>query len=142
MLRRKEASFGADFVPMNPTTCTLQDEETMDRIIESRLADYPALAPPADSGTVASLPPARPLPPTRAARPARSRGAFFQGGRGSRRGRWILSGLCVAVATLSIVASAHFAEPAFDSATIAGNAGPALFASTMQAPSFVVARRR
>jgi len=50
--------------------------------------------------------------------------------------------LCVAVATISIVASAHFAEPAFDSAAITGNAGPALFASTMQAPSFIVARRR
>jgi hypothetical protein len=142
MLRRKEASFGADSVPMDATTCTLQDEETMDRIIERRVADYPALAPPADSGTVASLPPAQPLPPTRAARPARSRGAFFQGRRGSRPARWIFSALCIAVATISIVASAHFAEPAFDSAAITGNSGPALFASTMQAPSFVVARRR
>ena len=114
----------------------------MDRIIERRLADYPALAPPADSGTVASLPPAQALPPTRAARPARSRGAFFKGGGGSRPARWVFSALCVAVATISIVASAHFAEPAFDSAAITGNAGPALFASTMQAPSFVVARRR
>jgi hypothetical protein len=53
-----------------------------------------------------------------------------------------LSALCVAVAAISIVASAHFAEPAFDAAAITGNAGPALFASTMQAPSFIVARRR
>ena len=113
----------------------------MDRITELRHPEYPAPAPPADSGAVASLPPARPLPPTRAARPARSRGAFFQGGRGSGPARWILSALCVAVATISIVASAHFAEPAFDAAAITGNAGPALFASTMQAPSFIVARR-
>ena len=114
----------------------------MDRIIERRPAGYPALARPADSGSAASLPPARPLPPTRAARPARSRGDSFQGGRGLRPARWIWSALCVAVATISIVASAHFAEPAFDSAAITGNAGPALFASTMQAPSFIVARRR
>jgi hypothetical protein len=127
---------------MDTTTCTLLDEETMDRIIERRLKDYPAMAPPADSGPAASRPPAHPLPPTRAARPARSRGAFFQGGRGSRPARWILSALCVAVATISVVASAHFAEPAFDAAAITGNAGPALFASTLQAPSFVVARRR
>jgi hypothetical protein len=126
---------------MDTTTCTLQDEDIMDRIIEFRPPGYPAEARSADSGT-ASLPPVQPLPPTRAARPARSRGAFFQGGRGSRPARWILSALCVAVAAVSIVASAHFAEPAFDAAAITGNAGPALFASTMQAPSFIVARRR
>jgi hypothetical protein len=127
---------------MDRTTCTLQDEEIMDRINELRNLGYPAPARPANSDTAASLPPAQPLPPTRAARPARSRGAFFQGCRGSRKARWILSVLCVAVATISIVASAHFAEPAFDAAAITGNAGPALFASTMQAPSFIVARRR
>ena len=114
----------------------------MDRLIELRNLGSPTPARPADSDTAASLPPAQPLPPTHAARPARSRGAFFQGSRGSRKARWILSALCVAVATISIVASAHFAEPAFDAAAITGNAGPALFASTMQAPSFIVARRR
>jgi len=120
-----------------------KDEEIMDRIIERRRVRYPAApAQPDDSGVTGSLPPARSLPPTRAARPARSRGAFFEGGRGSRKARWILSAVCVAVATISIVASAHFAEPAFDAAAITGNAGPALFASTMQAPSFIVARRR
>src|SRR6185295_12034416 len=65
---------------MDATTCTLQDEETMDRIFELRHPEYPAPAPPADSGTDGSLPPASPLPPTRAARPARSRGAFSGGG--------------------------------------------------------------
>ncbi len=128
--------------PMDTTTCTLQDEEIMDRTIEGRHPGCPVQAGPEDSGTAVSSPPAQPLPPTRAARPARSRGAFFQGGRGSRKARWILSAVCVAVATISIVASAHFAEPAFDAAAITGNAGPALFASTMQAPSFIVARRR
>lgn len=114
----------------------------MDRIIERRHAEYPATAPPADSGTVASLPPARPLPPTRAARPARSRGAFFRSGRGPRPARWFLSALCVAVAAIWIVAGVEFAKPVFDAAAITGNTGPALFASTMQPPSFIVARRR
>ena len=114
----------------------------MDRIIERGRVRYPAApAHPDDSGATGSLPPARPLPPTRAARPARSRGAFFQDGRGSRKARWILSAVCVAVATISIVASAHFAEPAFDAAVIS-NAGPGLVASTTQAPSFIAARRR
>jgi hypothetical protein len=114
----------------------------MNRIIELRHPGYSAQARPGASGSSASLTPAKPLPPTRAARPARSRGAFSRGGRGSRPARWFLSALCVAIATISIVASAHFAEPAFDAAAITGNAGPALFASTMQAPSFIVARRR
>jgi hypothetical protein len=127
---------------MDATTCTLQDEETMDRIIELRHPEYPAPAPPADSGTDASLPPGSPLPPTRAARPARSRGAFFGGGGHSRPGRWFFSALCAAAAALWIVAGAEFAEPAFNTAAFTGNTGPALFASTMQAPSFIVARRR
>jgi hypothetical protein len=127
---------------MDTTTCTLQDEEIMDRIIELRRPGYPGQVRRVDSDSAAPLTPVQPLPPTRAARPARSRGAFFRGGRGSRPGRWFLSALCVAIATISIVASAHFAEPAFDTAAITGNAGPALFASTMQAPSFIVARRR
>jgi hypothetical protein len=120
----------------------LQDEETMDRIFERRHPEYPATAPPADSGTDASLPPASPLPPTRAARPARSRGAFSRGGGRSRPGRWFLSALCIAAAALWIVAGAEFAQPAFNAVAFTGNTGPALFASTMQAPSFVLARRR
>ena len=114
----------------------------MDRIIERRHAGYPAQVPPAGSGTVAPLPPDRPLPPTRAARPARSRGGFFQGDGRPRPGRRILNALCIAAVTISIVASAEFAQPAFDAAAVIGNAGPALFASTAQAPSFIVARRR
>jgi len=114
----------------------------MDRIIERRRVRYPAApAQPDDSGVTGSLPPARSLPPTRAARPARSRGAFFEDGSRSRPARWIFNALCVALATLSIVASARFGEPAFDAAVVTSNAGPALVASTTQAPSFIAARR-
>jgi hypothetical protein len=126
---------------MNATTCTLQDE-TMNRIVELRTADYPAPAGAAEPGMAARVQPADPLPPTRAARPARSRGAFFQRGGRSRPGRWILSMVCIAAAAVSIVASAHFVEPAFNAAARISNSGPALFASTLQAPSFVIARRR
>jgi hypothetical protein len=126
---------------MNATICTLQDEETMDRIIKLRTADYPAPAGAAEPGTATRVP-ADPLPPTRAARPARSRGAFFQRGGRSRPGRWILSIVCIAATAVSIVASAHFVEPAFNAAARISNSGPALFASTMQAPSFIIARRR
>jgi hypothetical protein len=127
---------------MDASAPRIKDEEIMDRIIEHRRARYSARADPADSGTAASSPPARPLPPTRAARPARSRGAFFQGGSRSRSARWMLNALCIAIATISIVASARFAEPAFESSIITGNAGPALVASTTQAPPFVIAPRR
>ena len=40
----------------------------MDRIIELRNLGHPAQAGPDDSDTAASLPPAQPLPPTRARR--------------------------------------------------------------------------
>jgi len=107
----------------------------MDRIVEHRRTGDPARAPGADADS--TQPPAHPLPPTRAARPTRSRGIFFQDGQRARRGRWILNTLFVAAATISIVASAHFAKPVFDSAVISGNAGPGLIASTTQAPAFV-----
>jgi hypothetical protein len=45
--------------------------------------------------------------------------------------------MCIALATLSIVASAHFAQPAFDAVAISDNAGPALFASTTQGLPFI-----
>lgn len=80
---------------------------------------------------------ARRLPPTRAARSARSRGIF------SRlaslwRDHWIGNALCVALATLAIAASAHFAQPAFDAAARSGNAGPELLASALRAPAFLI----
>jgi hypothetical protein len=41
---------------------------------------------------------------------------------------------------LSIVASAEFAGPAFDAAVVSGNVGPALVASAMRAPAFLLGR--
>lgn len=84
-------------------------------------------------------PPARHLPPTRAARSARSRGVFFPADRRLRLGRWLANLVCIALATLTVFASAHFAEPALDAAAITRNAGPELMASAMRAPSFLVA---
>jgi hypothetical protein len=53
----------------------------------------------------------------------------------------LLNALFLAAATISIVASAHFAEPVFDAAVISRNVGPGLVASTAQAPAFVAPRR-
>jgi hypothetical protein len=111
----------------------------MDRLVEHRRVGNPSQAPGADADP--NLTPAHPLPPTRAARLTRSRGIFFQLGGVARPGRWILSALCVAAVTISIVASVRFAEPVFDSAIISGNAGPGLIATTTQAPAFVAPRR-
>lgn len=101
----------------------------------------PAAPTQESSAGVDPTPPAHPLPPTRAARQTRSRGVFFQRSGAARPGRWIVSALFVAAVTVSIVASAHFAEPAFDAAVISNNAGPALVASTSQPPAFVAPRR-
>ena len=100
-----------------------------------------AVEPPARPFRGIATPPARSLPPTRAARPARSRGVFFGAGRRSRWGRWVLNALCVALVTLSIVASAHFAVPAFEAAAINGNVGPELLASATSPPSFLLTSR-
>jgi hypothetical protein len=80
------------------------------------------------------------LPPTRAARPARSRGIFFAGGWHSRLGRWARHAGCIALATLVLATSAHFAVPAFNAAATNGNAGPELLASATRTPSFLTAR--
>ncbi|HEX8010508.1 MAG TPA: hypothetical protein VF814_06180 [Casimicrobiaceae bacterium] len=77
------------------------------------------------------------MPPTRAARTPRSRGLFFAGGSHSRLGRWIVNALCIALAAVSILAGAQFAEPVINAAAVTGNVGPALFASAMRAPAFV-----
>jgi hypothetical protein len=55
-------------------------------------------------------------------------------------GHWIVNGLCIAMVALSIVASAEFAGPAFDAAVVSGNVGPALVASAMRAPAFLLGR--
>jgi hypothetical protein len=60
----------------------------------------------------------------------------------SRLGHRIVNALCIAMAAISIVATAQFAEPAFDAAVASGNAGPALVASAMRAPAFLFARSR
>jgi hypothetical protein len=86
--------------------------------------------------------PARHLPPTRAARPARSRGVFFVSRWRARLGRWARSGACLAIATLTIATSAHFVQPAFDAAAINGNSGPELLASATRAPAFLTAPAR
>jgi hypothetical protein len=62
--------------------------------------------------------------------------------RHSRLGHWIVNALCIAFAAISIVATAQFAEPAFDAAVVTGNVGPALVASAMRAPAFLLTRSR
>ena len=66
------------------------------------------------------------LPPTRAARPARSRGIFF-GGRLAGIARWVAGAVCVAVAAISIAATA---PRVLDAPGAFLHPGPALFAAT------------
>ena len=115
-----------------------------DRSVSGKSTDV-AAEPPAQrawhrrlaAGGIQAPPSLPSLPPTRAARPARSRGAFFR--IASRwRGHWLGNVVCVVVATFAIVASAHFAQPAFERAALSGNAGPELLASAMRAPTFVI----
>jgi len=53
------------------------------------------------------------------------------------RAEWLGHALCFVLVTLVIAASAHFAEPAFDSSALSSNVGPELLASTMRAPAFL-----
>jgi hypothetical protein len=78
--------------------------------------------------------PDHPLPPTRAARPPRSRGVFLPPGAHTRLGQWVVNAVCIALAAVSIVAGAEFAEPLLNGKFVSGNAGPGLFASTMRSP--------
>ena len=84
--------------------------------------------------------PDHPLPPTRAARVSRSRGVFLAASAHSRLGYWLVNALCIALAAVSIIAGAEFAEPVLDAKFMSGNAGPALVASAMRAPAFLAAR--
>jgi hypothetical protein len=86
--------------------------------------------------------PDHPLPPTRAARTPRSRGVFLAASAHSRLGYWIVNALCIAVAAVSIVAGAEFAEPLLNGKFVSGNAGPGLVASAMRAPIFGPVRSR
>jgi len=86
--------------------------------------------------------PDHPLPPTRAARPPRSRGVFLAASAHSQLGHRLVSVLCIAVAAVSIVAAAEFAEPLLNARFVSANTGPALVASTMRAPAFLTALQR
>ncbi|HET9763612.1 MAG TPA: hypothetical protein VFR50_08865 [Casimicrobiaceae bacterium] len=86
--------------------------------------------------------PDHPLPPTRAARPPRSRGVFLAASAHSRPARWIVNVVCVALAAVSIVAGAEFAQPVLNGRFVGGNAGPPLVASALRAPIFASAHRR
>ena len=70
------------------------------------------------------------LPPTRAARPARSRGVFF-GGRLTGIARWVAGAVCVAVAAISIAATA---PRVLDAPGAFLHTGPALVAATSKLP--------
>jgi len=85
-----------------------------------------------DSGVLAL--PDHPLPPTRAARPPRSRGIFLEASTHSRFGPWIVNALCVALAAFSVLAGAEFAEPLLNGKFVSSNAGPGLVASAMRSP--------
>jgi len=50
-----------------------------------------------------------------------------------------MNAACVALATLAVVASAHFAQPVLDAAANTGNAGPELLASATRTPPFLLA---
>jgi len=113
-------------------------EDTMPRAFDlSRTPDASRTRVDASAG-LEGLPPRR-LPPTRAARPARSRGVFFAGRGHLRLGHWVMNAACVALATLAVVASAHFAQPVLDAAASTGNAGPELLASATRTPPFLLA---
>lgn len=74
------------------------------------------------------------LPPTRAARPARSRGAFL-GGRGERGlCRGFVPLLCVAVTALGLLT---VAPRVIDSPSVAANPAFELVATTSQLPAAV-----
>lgn len=111
----------------------------MNRLLEPHRQDETPAAFAA-RGSTEALARARQLPPTRAARPARSRGVFFAASVYSRVGHWVVNALCVAMVAFSIVASVEFAEPALDAAVVNGNVGPALVASALRAPAFLLNR--
>jgi len=123
---------------MDSNNSLLRAEDIMQRAFAAHSSRDAFRTSLAAAGSPLGRPPGHRLPPTRAARPARSRGVFFGGRRRSRLGHWILNAVCVAVATLAIAASAHFAQPAFDAAASNGNAGPGLLASATRNASFVL----
>ena len=71
------------------------------------------------------------LPPTRAARPTRSRGVFFAEYHLARLARWVACAVCVAVTAISIAATA---PRVIDAPAVLLNPGPALVAATSMLP--------
>jgi len=108
--------------------------KTGPRAVSSRSAVVRRIAEPEDvvSGDLAL--PDHPLPPTRAARPPRSRGIFLEASTHSRFGHRLVNALCIALAAFSILAGAEFAEPLLNGKFVTGNAGPGLVASAMRSP--------
>jgi negative regulator of sigma E activity len=124
---------------MDTVNSLLPAEDTMQRAFEPhplRRALHRRFAAPLGSE------PGLRLPPTRAARPARSRGVFFGGTWRARLSQWARNAACIAVAALAIAASAHFGQPALNAAANNGNAGPELLAAATQIPAFLTARAR
>jgi len=117
-------------------------EDTMQRAFEPQLTPDAFRTRFAAAARPLEAPPVHRLPPTRAARPARSRGVFLAGRWRSRLGHWLMDAVCVALATLAIAASAHFAQPALDAAVSNGNAGLELLASATRTPPFLLAHGR
>jgi hypothetical protein len=117
----------------------LRPEDAMQRAFERPPAETALRTRFAAAGSPLGRPPARRLPPTRAARPARSRGVFSGSRWRSGLGHWISTAAYIAVVTLTIAASAHFAQPALDAVARIGNAGPELLASATRAASFLFA---
>jgi hypothetical protein len=58
----------------------------------------------------------------------------------SRICHWVVNALCIALAAVSIVAGAEFAEPLLNAKFVSSNAGPALVASATRTPAFVSTR--
>lgn len=116
----------------------LRPEDAMQRAFERQAAETAPRTRFAAAGSPSGRPPARRLPPTRAARPARSRGVFSGSRWRSGLGHWISTAAYIAVVTLAIAASAHFAQPALDAMARIGNAGPELLASATRAASFLL----
>jgi hypothetical protein len=119
----------------------LRPEDAMQRTFERQAAET-ELRTHFAAGSPLGPPPARRFPPTRAARPARSRGVFFGGRPRSGLGHWISNAAYIAVVTLTIAASAHFAQAALDAVASTGNTGPELLASATRGAPFPLAPGR
>ena len=103
----------------------------MDRPLIQQAFGEPGQARSASVAGPGAAPQMSSLPPTRAARPARSRGVFFSGQPLARLARWAACAALVAVAALSIAATVPHV---IDAPAVRLNPGPALFAATSKLP--------